>query len=100
VPSPSSTRLVSVVATGGTGVTSAQERPARNSSHCMAAGTLAAVFCRILNRSMARLSVPVVFEMKPVSGSEAEPKVAALGLIHRDTALGKTVKSYLTTRRI
>ena len=65
-----------------------------------AAGTLAAVFWRKLNRSMANPSTPLVADIKPSSGSEKEPKVEAAGLIQSEAVLGEMPKSYLPTRRI
>src|SRR5438552_1047407 len=88
---------MSTVGGKGRAVTATQETPTRNSSHCMAAGTLAAVFCRMLNRSIVYPSVPVVAEMKPEFGSEAS--VEGSGLIQSETGLGEAVKSYLPTRK-
>src|ERR1041385_5244977 len=51
-------KSVSRTKDGAGGVTSAQALPMRNSSHCIAAGTLAAVFCRRLKRSIVNPSVP------------------------------------------
>src|SRR5438105_5928221 len=85
----------------GSGVTSAHEKPNRNSSHWIEAGTLeepVAAFCRMLKRSMVKPSEPVVAPRKP-AGAEAAPNVAASGLIHKEMGLGVAVKSYLPTRK-
>ena len=76
------------------GVTAAQLRPMRNASHCIAAGTLeepVVSFCRMLNRSKTKPSVPVFAELKP-PGSAADPKVEGCGLVQSETTFGDSVK--------
>src|ERR1051325_4333324 len=92
-------KSVSRTKDGAGGVTSAQALPMRNSSHCIAAGTLAAVFCRRLKRSIVNSPGPVGGERQPLVGADAEPKVAGAGLIHKATELGDGLKSYLPTRK-
>src|SRR4051812_21876164 len=90
------------------GVTAAQLVPTRSSSHCIAAGReLApeAAFCRKLKRSMANaiplafVSVPVVAEIKPLTGLDAAPNVLNAVLIHSETAVGDRAKSYFPTSK-